>query len=377
MAETSAEIQYALDRRGYVEIAEGASITAPIQLAHLENRPFVKGLGEFTYDGPPGRWAFEWRWDSSYSHDPCSLTFHDILFDRNDVANGGFLQVFPGGSAPRSLSMRRSLLQADEAHAIDAVGVGACESLYFQDMRSQEGSALRWISSSSNGTNWLIIDNWRHESISRVGPTFMFKNLRGIVTNHTIDEQTSELIDALKNVYEGPISLQITNCSGFTLLDEYYYEYSGTFDTNSPDCWTVEIRADEASGSHRMHACELRNAVSTLSGIGTGIGQYHFLGGDSNDGNSLRVDMVDHFKQGDGKTKFKGKVYPVAVRAMDLSEYSTTKIEHWTDVVAGSFRDWWSIDGFAFPYQVYADRINYFGSDYNTNYVAETPQYDA
>lgn len=377
MASTSAEIQYALDRRGYVEIENGARFTEPIQLAHLENRAIIKGAGDCTYSGPVGRWAFEWRWKDSYAHTPAKLFFKDVTYYRDNIANGGFLQIISGGQAPKSLSMKRCFLESDESHCIDARNVGYCDSLYFQDMRSQGSSTIRWISSSADGFGWCHIDNWTHQSTARVGTSFIFKNGRNVLCNNLVDEQTAEIIDVLKNNWAGPIYFQMTNCSGFNRVFDAFHEYGGTFDDLAPNCWAVEIRADETSGSHNQHVCVLYKWEPILSGIGTGIGQFHLIGGDEANGVSLHAQVLDMFRQTEGKAKFKGKVYPITVRSMDTNEVTTAEKDYWNDVVADSFRDWWSIDGFAFPYQVYADRINYFGSDYNSAYVAETPQYDA
>lgn len=375
----SAEIQYALDRRGTVDIDSGTSITTPIQLAHLRERPIVNcSGGDITYNGPPGRWAFEWNWDSNYVHTPCSPVFKNIDFDRNNVSHGGFLRIHPGDKSPLKLTMKQCDLWSDEGYAIDANGVASCESLFFQDIRTFDGCSLRWIGASKSAIGWCEIDNWRRIGSARVGSNFMLKNLKNVLLDRIIDEGTPELIDGLKNVYVGPISVSFVNCEGFNLLYDLWMEPIGTWDDLAPDCWGVSARADGVDGNHSQHVVELKRVTLNASGLGAGTFLFHVYGGDtSNDADNIRVNIVDRFNLRENTVLFAGKCHVIGLRPFTNQIYSTDDINYFENANTGSFRRYWQVTSFAHPYKVYADRRSYSGSGYQDTYSAEPAQYDA
>lgn len=375
----SAEIQYALDRRGAVDIDAGTSITTPIQIAHLQERPIINASGgDITYNGPPGRYAFEWNWDPSYIHTPCSPVFKNIEFDRNNIRHGGFLRIHPGDRSPLKLTMKQCDLRSQEGYAIDANGVADCESLFFEDIRTYQGCSLRWIGASPNAIGWCEIDNWRRVGADRVGANFMFKNLKNVFLDRIIDEGSPELLDSLKDVYYGPVSMNMVNCQGFNRVDEWWMEPWGTWDTLAPDCWAMSLRADGTSGDHEQHVVELKSVSLNASGIGTGVFLHHVCGGDtSNDADNIRVNFIDTFAMFEGKVEFAGKSYSVSRRAMHNTNYSADDINYWENANTDSFTRYWQVTSFACPYKVYADRVGYSASGYDLTYEAEPAQYDA
>lgn len=374
----SAEIQYLLDRTGRVDIDSGSIITKPIQIAHLQDRPIINCPGDITYNGPPGRWAFEWNWDSSYVHTPCSPVFKNIYFDRNNVTHGGFLRINPGDKSPRKLTMKQCDLFSEEAYAIDANGVASCESIFLQDIRTYNGGSLRWIGASEQAIGWCEIENFRRIGEDRVGANLMLKNLRNVLLDRIIDEGSIDLLPDLKSNYVGPVSVNMVNCSGFNRFDDLWMEPWGDWDVLAPDCWGVTIRADGTSGNHRQHVIELKNNSLHASGIGAGTYLFHVCGGDSsNDADNLRLNMVDKFGLFDSVVEFAGKVYPVARGAMHQTNYSTDDINYWEDANTGSFRRYWQVTSFALPYKVYADRVSYSASGYQATYESVPAEYDA
>lgn len=374
MGMTAAEIQYALDRRGMVDIPTGTDLTDTVELAHLQGRIFVNNReGGLTWAGAEGRFPFEFNWKSSYSHMPCDLTFTNIDFNRNSVDQGGFLKV-RGEKAPFRLSMYQCRFYAVRGYAIDGWGVGRSESLFFQDMQTYGSCAIRWIGNSSRATNWVEIDNWRHIGGGRIGASFMLENLRNVLGEGMIEDGTPSLTTACRDVYYGPLAVHIINCEGLNVIDDYWFEPWGTWDTVAPDCWGFTVRADETSGDHRLHATVIRNISLNATGLAAGTKLFHAYGGDSsNDAADLRVDFIDQFDLTDGSTLFGGKVMPVAKRAMNNSPYGSSD----TDDFIGSngrFEKYWQTTSFAHPYQVYADRVAYSASGYADTYTAAPDQ---
>lgn len=374
----SEEIQYALDRRGFVRITSNSTIDKPIQLAHLTGQVFIDCPGDITYEGPPGRWAFEWRWSSSFAHDPCRLIFRNIQFDRNNVANGGFLKFIDGSTMPQSLTMKQCRLESEDAYAIDANGVGYIDSIYCEDIRNFTSSAIRWIGTSANATGWVRIYNWRGVITSRVGSSFVFKNCNNVVRNRLIDDGSPDLITPLQGEYVGPINLYDINCTGFNEIDDFWSEPWGSWETVAPGCWSYEFRADETSGSYKMYYSQAKNLSINAGGIDDGVqGLKVFGGDDSTNAASLRVDIVDNFRVFEERVLFGGKVYPVAIRPMSSSPYDPNDEAHFNDLNSGSFRDVWQSGSSVLPYEVFGDVILYSGSDNETNFTSEPAQYDA
>lgn len=374
----SAEIQYWLDRRGTVDIEAGSIITTPIQLAHLEGRPIINCQGDITYEGPPGQWAFEWEWNSAYSHTPCSPVFEHIDFDRNEVSHGGFLRINPGDRSPLKLTMKQCDLRSKEGYAIDANGVADCESLFFEDIRTYTGCSLRWIGASSMSFRWMEADNWRRIGVGRVGANVMIKNGQNVLMDRIIDEGSPELLDDLKGEYVGPLSLNMVNCQGVNRIEEWWMEPWGDWDIYAPDCWGFTARADGTSGEHNQHVTELRSASLNASGLGEGTYLYHIYGGHtSNDADNIRVNIVDRFNLRENTVLFAGKCYVVGRRPFSNQQYTQDDIDYFEDVNTGSFTRYWQVTSFAHPYKVYANRILYSASGYQETYEAEPAQYDA
>lgn len=378
MGMNSEEIQYALDRRGFVRITSGSIITKPIQLAHLTGRIFIDCPGDITYQGAPGRWAFEWNWDADYVHTPCHLIFRNIEFDRNNIEAGGFLRFVNGSTMPKTLSMRQCRVESEEAYAIDANGVGYIDSLHFQDIRNFTSSAIRWIGSSADCTGWVNMSNWRCLATTRVGASFLFKNCRNVVRRLLIDEGSPDLLTALRGNYVGPTNVYDVNCSGYNELDDVWSEPWGSWATVAPGCWSFEFRNDETSGSYGVKYTLAKNLSINAGGIDSGVEPLKLMGGDtSNNAASLRVDLVDQFHLFEEKVLFGGKVYPVAIRPMRNGQPDANDLAHFNDLNSDSYRDNWQIGSAVIPYQVFADIILYSGSDNQTNHTAEPAQYDA
>lgn len=375
----SDEIQYALDRRGFVRIDAGSTIEKPIQLAHLTGRVFIDCPGDITYNGPPGRWGFEWNWDSSYVHTPCHLIFRNIEFDRNSITHGGFLKFAPGTTAmPLSLTMKQCRIESEDAYAVDANGVAYINSIHCEDIRSFSSSAIRWIGTSLKATGWVKIYNWRGLVTSKVGATFLFKNGKNVVRWRLIDEGSPDLISDLRSSYYGPTSCYDINCAGFNEVDDCWSEPWGSWATVAPGCWSYEVRADETSGNYGMYYTLLKNLSINAGGMDPGVEPLKVTGGDdSTNASSLRVDIVDNFLLLEESVLFRGKVYPVSDRAMRNGPYDSNDIDHFDDLNSGSFRDYWQSGSAVLPYQVFADIILYSGSDNESNYTTEPAQYDA
>lgn len=379
MGYNSDEIQYALDRRGFVEIPPGSTIERPIQLAHLQGQVYVNCPGDITYEGQPGRWAFEWNWQSSYSHSPARIIFRNIEYDRNSIDQGGFLRIHPGEKAPRSLSMKQCLLNSQQAYAIDARNVAYIDSIHMRDIRTNGGSAIRWISESRNGSGWVKLNNWRHQGGNRLGASFYFENMRNILRKRIIDEGSENLYEGLLDVYYGPIAFSDVNCSGYNLIDDLWSEPWGSWEDTAPECWIGDIRCDETSGNFEMCQTDLVNVSINSGGIEAGIDAIRVLGGHtSSNASSLRVDLINFFKLiSTEKVKFCGKVYPVALSSMTNETFSQDDRDYFDDLNANSFRRPWRSAVTYLPYNLDADKITYVGSDNEANYTAEPAQYDA
>lgn len=375
----SAEIQYALDRRGVVDISPGSTIETPIQLAHLTGRIRINCPGDVTYAGPAGMWGFEWNWDSSYVHTPCHLIFNDLRFIRDSISHGGVLRINPGDKSPTSLTMKNPYVSVNRGHAIDANGVAYIDSVYITDAKIFGSGAVRWIGASADACGRFKIQNCRvYVGNVRLGATFLFKNLRNLIRTRIIDEGDPSLVEELKNVYYGPLTIYDINCSGYNYVDDVWQEPWGSWSTRAPGCWCHEIRADETSGNYAHYTTVMKNLIGLASNVDPGVALFHVTGGHtSSNAASLRADFVDFFNLWEERVEFAGKVFPVSERMMSNSSIAANDIAKFDDLNSDSFRDYWRTAFDKIPGKSTTDAVAYTGSDNETNFTAEPAQYDA
>lgn len=381
MATNSAEIQYALDRRGYVEIEDAATITAPINLAHIERSEiFIFMKGEVDYSGNPGKYLFGWKWDSSYTHDPAAIYIEGGVVDGNSAAQVDFLQIHPDSTkSPARITLRRSDVYVSQGYVVSGNGVPKTGSIYCEDITSYAGCCVRWIGSSWPAFDWMIVDNWRKVGGGRVGADFYIKNGRRFQGSNLIVDGTAALTAALQSNYVGPVVAELANCTGLNFIDELWFEPWGTWDTVAPDCWGFTIRADETSGNYRQHYCRLKSISLNADGLDPATSLFHAYGGDtSTNAASVRVDHVDQADYQDGEAYFGGKVFPTCTRSMAGSPFASADSDDFDNLNSGAWKQPIATDSSAHPYAVYANRVNLVGSGsaYETNHTDEPAQYD-
>lgn len=351
------EVQYALDRRGYIDIDEAMSMDGHLELGHLTGRVHVVSTNGSTIsnDGPSGRHLFEFNYLDSYTHDPAELYFYNVVHD-NNATHSGFFRVNGNGTPPAKLEFDNCLLQASGNYAIDCPSGGEMEGLVVERTEFQSGGAIRWHSPAAAYPDFVHLISNRYTGTFKPGSTFNFKNVQNLTMRLNILDGNVKLIDELIDSYNGPVAIKIVNPRGVCTVDNFWFEPWSDWDVDAPDCWGFSVRTDDDTGSFGQRTLVTRNITLNADGLGAGVKLNHFIGGGaSSNAASMLVYLTDDWKAADVDYLFGGKIRVIMERNADNSDMDDD-IEATIDgIIADSYRDPLKFASGSLPFNEFSD----------------------
>lgn len=376
-----AEIQYALDRRGYVKITENALLDGPLQVGHLTGKVVIETKGGYTLgnSSTSGRHAIEYNYLDSYTHDPCEIYIDGVEFD-NNATYSGFFKVIQPGTAPSRLHITASLISGSGNYAIDCPSSGDMECLVFQDVQFNGSGCVRWLFDDNASNDFVHMNANRVQGNARIGPGYYFQNAQNVTMRLNINEQSPALFSDLFGVYEGPIAVRIDNPKGRCIIDDFWFEPWGTWDNLAPNCYGFECRTDDVSGNYGQRVLVTKNTAFAASGLSTGVALNSLQGGhSSSNACSLLVFYEDYWKPSDVEFDFGGKIRVIFDRPFDNSDMDDA-IEATVDgIIANSWRDPIRVPSFGLPFNEFSaneDGGRGYTTPLTTNWVDQVAEYD-
>lgn len=385
----SKEIQYALDRRGYVLIDEDSNITTPIQLGHLEGNVVIESRGnkKLWMEQGAQRAAFEYDYRSTNTNDPPCIRFENINTDSRTSWHSLFRVIQPN-TAPETLESYDVFTECSGGFAYDCPASGPMRHIIFEDCSKNGASHIRWKFSEPRQIDFIDLLNVRCLGGGRVGPMFDFTYPTNLYGELLIDEGDPALDYSMKNVWFGPIAFRIINPCGYCYFDNYWLEPWGSPDDDYPGCHAIEVRVDDMTGEYGQFRFDLANYNDVLS-YSDGVVKAWFMGGSDNDDSGSLVYRYMH-NESYGSQPKPSLPWNIAgkTRAEVYEEVSGTIFETaWPDRLNGispnSYIRFMYIPG-SFWFPRYADDpegVPFFTTNYATepNYrsQATSPEYDA
>lgn len=378
------EIQYALNRSGYVDIDENSTIDGPIELGHLTGKVNIvsSNSSTLTFNSNSARHCFEYNYLPGYTHDPPELYFDNIKHD-NESTYSGFFRVVQSGSCPARLHVHNCDISADGNYAIDCPSGGDMECVVIRDTQFGRGGAIRWHSSSTAYPDFIHMHSNRYLGTGKVGATFNFKNVQNLTMRLNILDGDVELITGLAGNYIGPVAILITNPIGVCVVDDFWFEPWSDWDTDAPDCWGVSVRTDDESGSYGQRMFQCANVTLNASGLSAGVKLNQFMGGhSSSNAASMLAYIHDPWKASTSSYLFGGKLRVIMERNADNTDMDDA-IEAAVDgFVSGSYRDPLRVSSFDLPWNEFSsaegDNVAYpGGTTLDDNWVARAQELEA
>lgn len=323
------EIQYALDRRNYVNLPLSDPdtdnvIDKPIQLGHLTGDVIIESTewARINYLGPPGRAVFEYNYTGV--QEPPRLFFKNIVSRTSGVgtynaANMSFFRVIQPNTSPKFICAEHCDLANDGTYLWDGPDVCGCDGIQIKHCTGGGSGFMRWRLRHDATMLFLEIYDTRYQTSAKIGPSTDFKNTRGIRFVIFADEQRSDILEALNGNWAAPLSHRFVNPRGFNRFEHNWNEYATNWDVDAIGCWATSIRVDDVSGDYGMHY--MRRYQSPFSGgSATGVNSVRYYGGhsDTNAG-SLYVERLDSFGfSSNGVEHLAGKVFPKSIDPWDI-----------------------------------------------------------
>lgn len=323
------EIQYALDRRNYVNISGGTSeIDKPIQLGHLTGDVIIEStdLSELGYLGPAGRHVFEYNYTGVQT--PPRIFFKGVRCENPESGtysklNVGFFKVVQPNTSPKALFFEHCLMANRGCYLIDGPDVSSIDGIQIKHCSAGGSGFVRWRLRADATMGFFEIYNSIYRTGRKVGASQRLKNTRGIWFHVYDDEQEANLHEDLLGNYEGPIALHLINPKGYNFFEHNWHEYSTDYDTEATGCWGASIRVDDVSGNYGMHF--VRSYQDPFAGgAATGVAEVQYFGGhsDTNAG-SLYCERLDNHNFNDVPL-FAGKVFPKMIDGQDVEDATAT-----------------------------------------------------
>lgn len=379
------ELQYAIDRRGYVDIDEASQVDGYIELGHLTGKVHIVSSNSSTLSrtGPSGRHLFEYNYKNTFTHDPPEIYFHNIVHG-NSASNSGFFRVRSSGRCPARLHFDNCSLRAAGNYAIDCPSGGEMECLVIERSEFGGGGAIRWHSASDAQANFTHIITNRYVGDGKPGSTFNFKNVKNLTMRSNTLDGSVDLVSGLSGTFEGAVAIQIINPIGLCMVDDFWFEPWSDWDTDAPGCWGFTGQTDDDNGSYGQRALFINNISMNAAGLGESTILNHFIGGhNDSDAASMLAVIEDQWQVAASDYKFGGKVRVIMERATNPN--SSDEIETTVDgFVSGSYRDPLRMGAFELPFNdtiaTSGDGITYPDSPpitLATNWVATAAEYDS
>lgn len=376
---TPAEMQYAIDRKGYLYIPSGThTVDTPIVIGRSSRDVVIEGhpLGVVKASGLSQQGVFEFDWSGPF--DPPAVSFFNVSIDASGTEIPCF-KVKNSGTAPRFVEFEKCKFNAGGTFHIDGRFVGQSEGVRIKDCRSTGNCGLRWKTATPGTyvTDFVNVENWRMVASARRGPSIDLDSCNGIRLVQVIDEGRPSLTAPLVGVYEGPLAVRINNPGPLALIDDYWLEPWGDWSTDAPNCFGAEFRADDTS-SIKPQRIICRNFSMNATGLSGEL--FRIVGGhtDSN-AQPLRVDFEYMAALNEADLILAGKSYTVTGKTWYIDGGTTYPAlrDKVNALVSDSFRDNVVTAGrFRPPAPVSGSGDTYPGTTLDTNYYTTAPDFE-
>lgn len=376
---TPAEMQYAIDRKGYLYIPSGThTIDTPIVIGRSSRDVVIEGhpLGVVESSGLTQQGIFEFDW--SGPHDPPGVSFFNVSFDESPTGVSAF-KVKSNGTAPKFLEFEKCKFSGGATYQINGRSVGQSEGVRIRDCRSTGNAVLRWKTSTPGTyvTDYVNVENFRMVNSFRRGPAIDLDSCNGVRLIQVIDDGRPSLTAALVGVFEGPIALRINNPGPLALVDDYWLEPWGDWSTDAPNCFAHEFRADDTS-SIKPQRIICRNMSMLANGLSGEL--IRIVGGHTSSASQpLRVDIESNFKLSASDILLAGKSYTVTNKTWYTDGGTTYPAlrDKVNALVSDSFRgNVVTASKLRPPSPVSGSGSTYPGTTLDTNFFATAPDFE-
>lgn len=318
MGLTTSEVQSYIDNDGYVFFGPGQHTLTSAVILKGDKNVIIEGHPKATvvYTGPST--------DAMFLFDKTVINVAKTLFRDltaiSNTAGAPVFKTFEEYDFPYFLTMERCEFTASETYCIDINQISYVIVPSFKDMKTHGGGAVRFKASKGgavpyHATSQHHMERWVHNGSNRVGPAFDLRGTSGLRMYDTVDKGSTDLLPALRGVYNGPISFRIDapRTPGFCMNYTCEYDEGDTW-ANASGCWLHEIRTDNASGIGKHEYFRWINGTLRDSNIDEGVEPMRLMGGGTVTTDGLVVDIEDCEDVAATDFRFGGRLWPRAIR---------------------------------------------------------------
>lgn len=294
MALSYSDVQSAIDSDGYVYFDKGTHTLTQKVVVDGSQRVLIEGhpKSSVVWTGSSSNAPFQFEQNAA---NPEKLHFKHVNVT-SSVSGSPIFKIADITDTPHFLTMEHCDFTCLGAYAVDLNRCPYIITPVFKYMKTSGSGAIRFKARTGgadpyHATSQMEVTGWRHDGSNRVGPAFNFRGTSGLRFTDVYDYGDPSLLEALRGVYEGPVSFKINSPRTPCYVTNFLSNYSVDF-TNAANCFLNEIRTDSSTGNGKQEYVQWIASSIRDSNI-SGVAPFRVMGGETTTTHSLVVDFVD------------------------------------------------------------------------------------